>query len=259
METTYIKIFTDYLDAIEPLGDAERGRLFTSLLQYARTGEAPQLNGNERFLFPIMKAQIDRDQASYDDVATKRKNAGKAGASRRWNREEAADDSKMANADLLSADDSKMAKMANAIFANSKIANDSKNGNCHQDKDKDKGKDKDKDKDKDDNAPAPGFPDIVLSDGTHFAPTTADVKRWIKSFPAVSVPGELQKISCWCADNPQKRKTRQNIQGFINAWLSKDNRLAAEKQQQNVTWGVGEMEKQAISRIMSMDGGADDG
>ena len=57
-EITYIKVFVDYLDAIEPLGDAERGRLFTSLLTYARSGEVPQLNGNERFLFPMMRAQI---------------------------------------------------------------------------------------------------------------------------------------------------------------------------------------------------------
>ena len=47
-DMTYIKLFVDYLDAIEPLGDAERGRLFTSLLEYARTGEAPQLGGNEQ-------------------------------------------------------------------------------------------------------------------------------------------------------------------------------------------------------------------
>lgn len=63
-EITYIKVFVDYLDAIEPLGDAERGRLFTSLLTYARSGEVPQLNGNERFLFPMMRAQIDRDVLS---------------------------------------------------------------------------------------------------------------------------------------------------------------------------------------------------
>lgn len=58
---TYCKLFFDYLDAIELLGDAERGRLFTALLEYGRTGEAPQLGGNERFIFPMMKAQIDRD------------------------------------------------------------------------------------------------------------------------------------------------------------------------------------------------------
>lgn len=77
---TYIKLFVDYLDAIEPLGDAERGRLFTSLLEYARTGEAPQLGGNERFLFPMMRAQIDRDNAAMTGLSEARSQAGKIGA-----------------------------------------------------------------------------------------------------------------------------------------------------------------------------------
>ena len=75
----YIKLFLDYLDAIEPLGDAERGRLFTALMQYARTGEAPQLSGNERFLFPMMRAQIDRDSAEYKDYCEKQAENGKKG------------------------------------------------------------------------------------------------------------------------------------------------------------------------------------
>ena len=79
----YIKLFLDYLDAIEPLGDAERGRLFTALLQYARTGEAPQLGGNERFLFPMMRAQIDRDEAAAEGLSESRSAAGKKGAQAR--------------------------------------------------------------------------------------------------------------------------------------------------------------------------------
>lgn len=79
-DMTYIKLFVDYLDAIEPLGNAERGRLFTSLLEYARTGEAPQLGGNERFLFPMMRAQIDRDNAAMAELSDARSKAGKIGA-----------------------------------------------------------------------------------------------------------------------------------------------------------------------------------
>ena len=79
-DMTYIKLFIDYLDAIEPLGDAERGRLFTSLLVYARTGEAPQLGGNERFLFPMMRAQIDRDNFAMDSLSDARSEAGRKGA-----------------------------------------------------------------------------------------------------------------------------------------------------------------------------------
>ena len=80
---TYIKLFIDYLEAIEPLGDAERGRLFTALLQYAKTGEAPHLSGSERFIFPMMRMQVDRDTASFCDesnrISESRREAGRKG------------------------------------------------------------------------------------------------------------------------------------------------------------------------------------
>lgn len=115
-DMTYIKLFVDYLDAIEPLGDAERGRLFTSLLEYARTGEAPQLGGNERFLFPMMRAQIDRDSAAMAELSEARSKAGKIGAE---------------------------AKQANAGFAKQNKQMPNLPSKSSYDKDKDKDKDKD--------------------------------------------------------------------------------------------------------------------
>ena len=83
MALTYIKIFVDCLDAIEPLDDGERGRLFTALLQYARTGEATGLQGNERFLFPMLRAQLDREAAAYETICnTNRINGAKGGRAR---------------------------------------------------------------------------------------------------------------------------------------------------------------------------------
>ena len=115
-DMTYIKLFVDYLDAIEPLGDAERGRLFTSLLEYARSGEAPQLGGNERFLFPMMRAQIDRDNAAMTVLSETRSRAGKSGAE---------------------------AKQANAEFAKQSKQMPNLPSKSSYDKDKDKDKDKD--------------------------------------------------------------------------------------------------------------------
>lgn len=86
-DPVYIKLFLDYLDALEPLSDAERGRLFTALLEYGRTGEAPHLTGNERFLFPMMRAQIDRDFAAWrekdDTLHEVRADAGRKGGQAR--------------------------------------------------------------------------------------------------------------------------------------------------------------------------------
>lgn len=61
----YLKVFTDFVQDIGDLGDAERGRLFTAMLMYAETGEEPELRGNERFLWNTAKKNIDNQRASY--------------------------------------------------------------------------------------------------------------------------------------------------------------------------------------------------
>ena len=35
----YLKVFCDFVEVLTMLGDAERGRLFTSMLVYAKSGE----------------------------------------------------------------------------------------------------------------------------------------------------------------------------------------------------------------------------
>lgn len=116
--------YHSYLTALEPLNDAERGRLFTALLVYSGTGEVLDLRGNERFVFPQMKWQIDRDKGLYCEKSAARSEAGKLGAAARWG-----------------------------------MASDSKNSKCHlpygkngveKDKDKDKDKDKEKEREKED-------------------------------------------------------------------------------------------------------------
>ena len=81
---TYLKIFYDSIDALEQLGDAERGRLILAMMKYGSTGEVMQLNGNERVLFPIFKAQIDRDEKEMNTLSNARSEAGRKGAEKRW-------------------------------------------------------------------------------------------------------------------------------------------------------------------------------
>lgn len=66
MAIEYFNAYHSYLKSIEPLNDAERGRLFTACLMYSETGEVADLRGNERFIFPMMKEQIDRDRRKYE-------------------------------------------------------------------------------------------------------------------------------------------------------------------------------------------------
>ena len=58
----YLKVFTDFAKIIEPLGEAEIGRLFMAMLKYAETSEQPDLRGNEKFIWPTAKLNIDRER-----------------------------------------------------------------------------------------------------------------------------------------------------------------------------------------------------
>ena len=69
MAREYFPAYHSYLEVMEALTDAEKGRLFTACLLYSKTGEVPQLSGNERYLFPAFKSQIDRDKKSYDEYS----------------------------------------------------------------------------------------------------------------------------------------------------------------------------------------------
>lgn len=84
MARNYAALPYDYLEEMEALNDAEFGRLTRALLVYSMTGEQLALCGNERFYAKRVMAQEDRFKASYDDISTTRREAGKAGAAARW-------------------------------------------------------------------------------------------------------------------------------------------------------------------------------
>ena len=110
-ENTYFLAYTSYIASVEQLNDEECGRLFRALLLYAADSTLPDLPGNEKFIFPQIKYQIDRDRDNYRKKCEQaRKNIEK-----RWNKD----------------------KLYGRIRADT------------NDKDKDKDKDKENDKDKD--------------------------------------------------------------------------------------------------------------
>ena len=56
----YLKVWTSFRDVIEPLSDAEKGRLFDMMLVYADHEEEPEtFEGNERFVWPAAKQALD--------------------------------------------------------------------------------------------------------------------------------------------------------------------------------------------------------
>lgn len=84
MARNYAALPYDYLEEMEALNDAEFGRLTRALMVYSMTGEQLALCGNERFYAKRVMAQEDRFKASYDNISTTRREAGKAGAAARW-------------------------------------------------------------------------------------------------------------------------------------------------------------------------------
>nr|DAL02008.1 MAG TPA: hypothetical protein [Caudoviricetes sp.] len=78
---SYVKAFYDWPEQMSALKDEEKGRLFVAILKYGETGEIPEMQGAERILFPVFKAQIDRDAG--------RSEAGKKAVNARWSKEKA--------------------------------------------------------------------------------------------------------------------------------------------------------------------------
>lgn len=74
----YANIPHDWVEQCSALSDAEKGRLFIALLEYDRSGEAPELEGNERFVFPALKAQMDRETERASEISAKRSSARKS-------------------------------------------------------------------------------------------------------------------------------------------------------------------------------------
>lgn len=72
-------LYTEYDQHLELLTDEECGRLFRAIMQYAATGESPDLVGAERMAFSFIRAQMERDNERYEETRKKRSEAGKLG------------------------------------------------------------------------------------------------------------------------------------------------------------------------------------
>lgn len=76
MARDFVCLYHSYLDAMEALGDAERGRLMTAMLTYSSQGAVGELSGNERYIWPMIRSQIDRDKGAYELKCEKNRASG---------------------------------------------------------------------------------------------------------------------------------------------------------------------------------------
>lgn len=208
MARNYAALPYDYLEEMDALNDAEFGRLTRALLVYSMTGEQIALCGNERFFVKRMMAQEDRFKASYDDIATTRSEAGKAGAAARWQNGKRifanGKDSKAMSANGKNGNTE--TKTETKTETNTQLSNDSKGDYCAEPQ----------------AAGAPPVISLPLNDGTFFDVSENDRAKWSQLYPNVDVLQQLRNMAGWCDANPTKRKTRGGIKRFITAWLAKE-------------------------------------
>jgi len=85
MAWTFLRVYFDQIESWEALSDAERGRLLLAALKYAARGDPPEFSGNERYQWPQVRSQIDREKQSYLQKVKQCSDAGKASAESRGN------------------------------------------------------------------------------------------------------------------------------------------------------------------------------
>jgi len=73
---SHLKVYFDFEEKTKELTDDEKGRLLLAMLRYSKDGTVPQMTGNERFLFPVFRVQMDEDIKAYD---TKVSNGSRGG------------------------------------------------------------------------------------------------------------------------------------------------------------------------------------
>lgn len=73
-------VYLDYYKAVNKLSDEDAGKLFKALLEYADSGQDPQLEGSLYAVFAIMQNQLDRDTEKYVQKCERlRQNGSKGG------------------------------------------------------------------------------------------------------------------------------------------------------------------------------------
>ena len=169
----YLKVFTDFADAMEELGDAERGRLFTAMLKYAETGAAPDFRGNERFIWPVAKLQIDRTVEEYSRTVEARRECGKLGG---------------------------RPKKANGFDENQKKQKVFSETKKSKDKDKDKDKDKENIPSGNNTPPTPprgrvDVPEALIENWNGFCEMRKKIKKPLTDRAAKLILNELERLA----------------------------------------------------------------
>jgi hypothetical protein len=70
---------------------------------------------------------------------------------------------------------------------------------------------------------------IPLDDGSEHPVTADDIAEFRSAYPRIDPEAECRKARAWCLGSPANRKTRRGIGKFLNGWMSRADRDAANK------------------------------
>ena len=62
---------------------------------------------------------------------------------------------------------------------------------------------------------------LMLQNGEYYPVFSSEIKKWKELYPNVDIEQQLRTIKGWLEYNPDKRKEKQNMPGYINAWLAR--------------------------------------
>ena len=77
-------LYSDAIHTVEKLSDTDAGQLLKHLLRYVNDQNPTTENPLVEIAFEPIKQQLKRDLLKFNEVKVKRSEAGKAGASKRW-------------------------------------------------------------------------------------------------------------------------------------------------------------------------------
>ena len=75
----YVKLWVSYESYFEAFSDVEVGRLVRAMIQYRVSREEPKFNGNERFIWPAIRRDIDESLEAQEATAAVNRENGKKG------------------------------------------------------------------------------------------------------------------------------------------------------------------------------------
>ncbi|MBE5037298.1 DnaD domain protein [Subdoligranulum sp. DSM 109015] len=79
MANEYVKLWLSYEAYFQPLSDAEVGRLARAMLQFKSHGVEPVFSGNERFVWPAIKRDLEQAISARESFLEKQRENGKKG------------------------------------------------------------------------------------------------------------------------------------------------------------------------------------